>query len=118
VSAVEQVWTKVRSLGIVPEANVYRSLGADSPEERPFIVVQNAPGAVAFGTVGTRVIQVWMYDTSYTRIDPALTTIRDALLADTTLGDVVWEGTSEDLYDDKFRCATRYAAFLLPNSDG
>ena len=75
-------------------------------------------------------MEIWVYDElgSYVRVDSILRAIRSAfvdmaVLARTrTDGSVVrliqadWLGTSADLNDDVFRCATRNATWRLVGS--
>ena len=99
-----------------PATQVFRSLGAESPEVRPFIVLTWGSTDAFVKSLAAERLQVWVYDeSSYVPIDAILEKIKDAFLAaPAQLGDLTWNGNSEDLYDDIFRCPTRYAAFTLP----
>jgi hypothetical protein len=108
---------ELRSMGFTAES-VHRSLGTESPEERPFIVMSWGNEDVAFRGTGTEQLQVWVYDEpgSFDRIDKALDVI-ERLFTDSThvqdgaggyMSAADWRGRSADLFDDIFRCATRY----------
>lgn len=99
-----------------PDTQVFRSLGAESPEVRPFVVMMWGSTDTVVKSLAEERLQVWVYDeSSYVPIDAILEKIRDAFLAaPALLGDIVWNGYSADMYDDIFKCPTRYAAFTLP----
>lgn len=122
MSKHEEAYTIITSLdlsahGITsPSTQIVRSLGASSPAVRPFIVLQWGTTSAVVKNLAEETLQVWAYDeSSYTRIDAILSAIRDEMKSHPNeLGDVTWNGYSNDLYDDIFKCATRYATFTMP----
>lgn len=122
MSKAADVYTLITGLdltahGVTPSA-ITRSASAVNPEHRPFVIVKWGAETQAFGMVAEAELSIWVYDepSSYVRIDAILADIVAALRADTSLGDVRWNGTSADLYDDVFMCVTRYASLTLPLS--
>lgn len=100
----------------------------DTPAERPFVIMKFSGTPRAAGKFS--VMELWCYDDrgDYTRIDdflraaraffetePVASRIRD----DDSLVRLVfadWQGDSADLYDDVFRCNTRYSSWRLVGS--
>jgi len=110
---------ELNSLGL-SSANVFGAATAESPEMRPFAIIKYGLDTAAFGATGSQVVQFWVYDegNSYVRINNILERVKQLIL--TTAGLVIdgqrftvadWNGSSEDLYDDIYRCITRYAMF-------
>lgn len=97
----------------------------DTPLARPFVILKTTGTSRNVGRFTT--LEIWVYDDrgSYTKIDNFLRTLRSFL--DTAAessrtrsdGSVVrlvttdWQGDSADLYDDIFRCGTRYGSWRL-----
>jgi hypothetical protein len=126
--AYEQV-TGLPGLGI-PAARVYSSgsvgetIPGDSPS-RPFAVIRLAPeipGLLPGYPVHQRRFGVWIHDDPGTmeKLDAAAKIIKDGLhhpvpvmYEGIFIMDCVWEGTSEDFYDDHFLTNVVRVDFLL-----
>jgi hypothetical protein len=103
--------------------SIYRSVSAESPEQRPFMVLRWGNETPAFGTTGTEFLTVWVYDEpgDYGRIDSALLAIRNVLTSavqvagtdNKILTQADWSGNSEDLYDDMFACITKNSLYTV-----
>lgn len=106
------------------------SLVDGRPATPPFLIYTLTTEAADVRMPATSTMEIWVYDElgSYVRVDSILRAIRSAfvdmaVLARTrTDGSVVrliqadWLGTSADLNDDVFRCATRNATWRLVGS--
>lgn len=108
------------ALGIASSSQVYRTAAPSSPEQYPFIVIKWDSSSPLVGTVSSERVEVWAYsEDSYVPIEDILRAVRDAMLdAPDVLGGVTWSGYSRDLYDDIYKCLTKYAAFTLPAGGG
>lgn len=113
---------KLQELGFT-KASILRSLAADGPEQRPFMVLSWGEENVAFRGGSSENLTVWVYDEpgSYDRIDEALDEVKrlfeEAVDVEDGLGGRLatadWRGRSVDLYDDIFKCATRNALLTV-----
>lgn len=110
---------ELNTLGL-SATNVFGAATAISPEMRPFAVLKYGLDTTAFGVTGSQVVQFWVYDegSSYTRINDCLDRVKQLIsqTADLVIGDqrfavADWNGLSEDMYDDIYKCITRYAVF-------
>lgn len=97
----------------------------DTPVQRPFVILKFGGTVRSVGKL-TR-LEIWCYDDrgDYTKIDnfhravhsffAAMTeqkrTRSDASVVRLVAAD--WQGDSADLYDDIFRCNTRYSSWRL-----
>lgn len=113
----------LNALGLT-STTVLESLNHSSPEYRPFAVLNWGASDPAAGGLSARFLDVWVYDEpgSYAAVvNPALARIRQILCVekfDYTYGGqhfatATWRGDSPNLYDDIFKCVTRYASFSV-----
>lgn len=105
-------------------------MGADSPQERRFMVLRWGTESPRSPGRDSRIVRtgltVWVYnrESDYGPIHRALLRIRDILVpiagvdhGDGWIIDVEDNGTSEDLWDDGYSAITRNAVFTITASD-
>jgi hypothetical protein len=118
----------LNALGI--NANtIHTNHNADTPNDTPFIVIRYlATPQAEFkdSPVISKPIQFWVHDTpgDYFRINQILKRLRVILSTLETQGDpdggyitdVLWQGNSDDFYDDEAKTINRYAQYQLTGS--
>lgn len=113
---------ELQALGMTSDT-VKGSSPTTSPEIRPFAILKWGEEQPFIGSIHEKELQMWVYDEpgSYTLINSILLRAR-TLLVDEAVDVVVdgerfstarWQGTSPDLYDDIYKCITRYASFAI-----
>jgi len=110
------------SLGMTA-ASFLGTSAADSPEMRPWAIIKWGQSTPAFGLTGETALEVWYYDEpgSYVRINKLIertkSLLQDAVHVQGSDGDELtaarWAGDSPELYDDVFKCITRYTSFTV-----
>lgn len=124
---VYEVLTASASLALHIAADGWYEEGSivDTPMQRPFVILKLSGTPRGVRAVST--LEVWCYDErgDYSRIDDFLRALKaffstmseqqrtrsDSSVVRLVLAD--WQGDSADLYDDIFRCGTRYASWRL-----
>lgn len=110
----------LNALGLTSDT-ILGSANQRSPEYRPFAVLSWGENTPFVGQMATRHLDVWVYDEpgSYVKINSAIKRVREILCDENVHVDsngqhfstAQWRGDSPDLYDDIFKCVTRYASF-------
>lgn len=121
---------ELNSLGYTTDTIYGALMGADSPQERRFMVLRWGTDSPAVPGRDSRIVRtgltVWAYnrESDYGPIQSALLRVRDILVpiagADHGSGwilDVEDNGTSEDLWDDGYSAITRNRALTFTASE-
>lgn len=103
-----------------PGVKVYGSYAADTPTEPQYIILIWGTETKAFGVVGDRILDVWVYDIDrdFTAIDQMHRAIRKALTdavhasgEDGDLAAATWQGEGVDAYDPTYDRIVRNATY-------
>lgn len=113
--------TALTGLGMTPQS-VFGAATAESPEMRPFAVIKWGSDTPFIGSVSSESLELWVYDEpgSFVEINKIIARARQVLCEENV--DIVgvdgsrfstasWRGTSRELYDDIYKCNTRFATF-------
>uniref|UniRef100_A0AAU6R763 Tail terminator n=1 Tax=Micrococcus phage Kurnik TaxID=3092208 RepID=A0AAU6R763_9CAUD len=110
------------SLGMTPQT-LLGSSPLSSPEVRPFAVAKYGDEQAFIGSLAQQELQLWVYDEpgSYVNINKILVRARELLTVEVVdrvvdgqrFSTAKWLGNSPDLYDDIYKCITRYATFTI-----
>lgn len=112
----------LRGIGFSADS-FFGSAAADSPEVRPFMIIRWGAETPVFGRVSSDTVTVWVYDEpgDYGRINKALK-ILEGIFSEAihvagadgyTLTQADWNGNSEDLYDDIYKCIVRNGVYTV-----
>jgi hypothetical protein len=128
--------TYVRTLlgsdpGLVAETvdinKIFLTHALDTPQVRPFLVLNWGVTSPGLETVRRRVLQVWIHDDpgDYARIDRCLDSVYKALFdiagintgtVDKWISQVIWDAFSENMSDDAGGTIMRHADFTIVGS--
>lgn len=125
-AAVREITAKaVKS--IIPEKRIFSSFNLKNPlGTSPFIVVKWGNVDPIFGKHGKLTFELWIYDPqpTYVRIDKLTDLcIKEFMKVEQYVGKdnvrlplALFNGLSDDLFDDVFECTLKRISFLIPNS--
>lgn len=112
----------LNDLGMTADT-ILGSTVAQSPEVRPFMIVKWGTSDPIVGRIGPETLEVWAYDEpgSFVRINTVLKRVysilveenADVVVEEERFSTAKWRGDSPELYDDIFKCATRYSTFSV-----
>lgn len=112
---------------VIPEKRIFSSFDAKNPlGGQPFIVIKWGSIDPIFGKHGKLTFELWIYDPqpTYVRIDKLSDLcIKEFMKTEQYVGKdkvrlpiTLYNGSSDDLFDDVFECTLKRISFLIPNN--